>query len=90
MKAWDNKNPNDIQKETGLFRTSAGVQRKFKTRQMDKDVDAYKLRVDCKLQERSNRRAMQSPAQGAHTGEERWSNCDEYMTELVSSSCAIV
>eukprot|EP00974_Lingulodinium_polyedra_P069196 6698630-Lingulodinium_polyedra.AAC.1 len=33
---------------------------------------------------------MNAQAAATHTGEERWSNCDEYMNEFVSSSCAIV
>eukprot|EP00974_Lingulodinium_polyedra_P022340 2156269-Lingulodinium_polyedra.AAC.1 len=33
---------------------------------------------------------MQTRAQGARTGEERWSNADEYFCEFVSSTCAVV
>ena len=45
---------------------------------------------DPEIQKRSNRKEMQMKAQTTHTGEERWSNLDNFCIECISSSCAIV
>ena len=48
------------------------------------------LHIDPTLQARLHRGEIQTHAERAHTGEERWSNLDQFLYETVSSTCMVV
>ena len=64
--------------------------RKFETGYMAGLAANYQMRFDREIHERQQRKVMQEKMQKTHTGEDRWTNIDNYCIELISSGCAIV
>ena len=89
LKIW-NVEPSQIPWETGILAWATNLQKEFATPEWTAATCENRLQVDRTLQERTQRGAMQTKAEGTHTGEERWCNMDQFFVETVSSTCAVV